>query len=479
MSHASRPSAAPPPAIVPWGATPARDLPGTGWMFALYLTVIAIEYGGLTSMFPILGVLRVSTVCAYSLALVLLVRVGRDAVVGTRQGKLLLFLTVFTAASLAWAIVQTHVVTTFRYMCDYLGLFLATAYLIDRPGRIKKLAIVATLVIILLFARNADLLTSSAGAERLVRFRTGYFMGDGNDFAWGVMTLLTFPIFLMLSPSGFVLRALGAAGGAIALIIVVLTQSRGGALALGGAVVFYALALSKRKAVAIVAVLILMVGVWAFAPSQFRNRIETIQDYQDDSSAQGRIRAWKAATAMAFDYPLGVGAGNFSSAYGRYYRPDDLTGWAANRWISAHSVYFKTLGEYGFIGAGAFIGLVIVTLIDNRRSLQICRGLGPASTLHEAWPGALSIGLVGYAVGGVFLGGVTYPHLFIATGLAVSCRRLALAAAEAAGAPGQVIPEVMPSRGPEPVRPGVRPRGRQSLHPVPAARSGSLAARGR
>jgi probable O-glycosylation ligase (exosortase A-associated) len=478
MTQAPKPSAAPPPAIVPWGATPARELPGTGWMFVLYLTVIAIEYGGLTGILPVLGVLRVSTVFAYLLAILLVVRLGRGAVVGTRQGKILLFLTIFTAASIVWAVVQTHVVTTFRYMCDYLGLFLTTAYLVDRPSRIKKLSIVGTLVVILLLARNADLLTSSAGAERLVRFRTSYFMGDGNDFAWGIMTFLTFPLFLMLSRSGLLWRALGAVGAASALIIVVLTQSRGGALALGGAVVFYAFVLSKRKVVSIAAVAVMIVVVWAFAPAQFRNRMETIQDYQEDGSAQGRIRAWKAATRMAFEYPLGVGAGNFSSAYGRYYRPDDLTGWAANRWISAHSVYFKTLGEYGFIGAGAFIGLIIITLVDNRRSLRICREVGPTSTLHEAWPGALSVGLIGYAVGGVFLGGVTYPHLFILTGLAVSARRLALAAGEAAGAPGHVVAEVMPSRG-EPIRPSVRPRGRQSLHPVPAARSGSLVVRGR
>lgn len=478
MAQPRTPSVVPPAAAGPWGATPAQELPGTGWLFGMYLAILVIEYGGLTGVFPFLRVLRVSTVLAYLLALVLLARVGRAAVVDSRQGKLLLFLTIFTAVSIAWAIVQTHVVTTFRYMCDYLGLFLTTAYLVDRPSRIKKLAIVGTLVVILLFARNLDLLTSAAGAERLVRFRTAYFMGDGNDFAWGVMTFLTFPLFLMLSRSGFLWQSLGAAGAVSAVIVVVLTQSRGGALALAGAVLFYAFVLAKRRPLAIAAVVIMMAGVWAFAPSQFRNRMETINEYQEDGSAQGRIRAWKAATRMAFDYPLGVGAGNFSSAYGRYYRPDDLTGWAANRWISAHSVYFKTLGEYGFIGAGCFIALIIGTLLDNMRSVRLCRELGASSMVHEAWPGALAIGLVGYAVGGVFLGGVTYPHLFILTGLAVSCRRLSLAAAERAAARQQpVVPEVMAARGPVPVRAPVPP-SRQSLHPVPVARVRPTTVRG-
>ena len=110
--------------------------------------------------------------------------------------------------------------------------------------------------------------------------------------------------------------------------------------------------LAKRKAATAIA-LVLVVGVaLLFAPSGYVNRMQSIDNYQDDSSAQGRIRAWKASARMAIDYPLGVGAGSFNSAFGRFYMPTDAQGWAPNRWISAHSVYFKVLGEYGFLGLG-------------------------------------------------------------------------------------------------------------------------------
>ena len=51
--------------------------------------------------------------------------------------------------------------------------------------------------------------------------------------------------------------------------------------------------------------------------------MNTMENYEEDSSAQGRLRAWHAARQMALDYPLGVGANNFSSAYGRFYIPAD------------------------------------------------------------------------------------------------------------------------------------------------------------
>jgi probable O-glycosylation ligase (exosortase A-associated) len=411
-SHASRPT-----------ATAPRPSDGTEWLFALYVAVLAIEYGGLSGLIPILKVTRFSTLAAYALAFTLLLRRGPGPFKDSRQGRILVFLTIFGGASVLWAVVQSYVPSTLRYMFDYLLLFYMTACLVDRPSRVRGIAVIGTLIILVTVLRNLDGLLSASGVGRMVRFTAAYFMGDGNDMGWGLATLLAFPVFLVLGRNGVLLRLLGLGGTLATVIAIVLTQSRGASLALAAAFLYYAFVVSKRRILAIVMILAMGIAAWSLTSGDYRGRMESIAAYEEDSSAQARIRAWTAAIEMAIDYPLGVGIGSFSSAYGRYYRSDDLQGYGALRWISAHSVYFKMLGEQGFIG----LFLLLVLLWTNLRDTHLLRlRLREASVegpMPDQWPSALTIGLVGYSVGGMFLGGVTYPHLFLISGLIVACRR--------------------------------------------------------
>ena len=117
-------------------------------------------------------------------------------------------------------------------------------------------------------------------------------------------------------------------------------------------------------------------------------------DYEDDSSAQGRLRAWNAALQMAIDFPLGVGANNFSRAYGRYYIPENTSGYGALRWISPHSVYFRVLGEYGYPGLALLLVAALVHLPRQPRRRgrhEAAPGGRPSDT--ENWPLLLNVGL--------------------------------------------------------------------------------------
>ena len=93
------------------------------------------------------------------------------------------------------------------------------------------------------------------------------------------------------------------------------------------------------------------------APSGYFGRMGTVADYEEDNSAQQRLQAWGAALRMALDHPLGVGAGNFNSAYGRRYNPSTVgegvsrVGWGNMRWISPHSIYFKPSGSTALAAA--------------------------------------------------------------------------------------------------------------------------------
>lgn len=461
-SPTARPLAVPPPVARPRPATAApatARLEGTDILFYGYVLLLAIEYLGLGSMFPVLKVIRLSTFLGYALFAAMIVKVGIGGLTAFRQTRLMMLFAGFTAATVLWAVVQAYVLTAFRAHVDYFALCVATIYLIDRPSRIDRLAFAFVAISTILVVRNLDRLGSEL---RVGTFRAGYFLGDGNDFAWGLNVLLPFAMHLIFGQRRILTRLFGLGGFLAGVVGIIGTQSRGATLALAAAMLYGWIMLAKRRAVGVAMFALLVVGVLAFAPSHYLNRIQSMTEYQEDSSAQGRLRAWTAAMQMAVDFPLGVGAHSFNSAFGRYYMPQDPEGWAAYRWISAHSVYFKVLGEYGILGLVLLVSIIVLNMRENgalRRQIQAAPERYP---IPPHWPVVLNVGMIGYAVSAMFLGGVTYPHLFILTGLTLSCRRLVDAAAAA-----DQQPEAAPPR-PEPaLAAGLRPVTPAAAGPAP------------
>jgi len=416
------------------------------WGLALLLTV---EYVGLAAEFSLIRVTRFATLLAYATFAVVVVNGGGGYALASRQGKLFLGLVAMAGASIFYAVVKSYVPAAFRAQVDYFALFVMAAAFFDRRSRVTRLAVVATGIVLVLVARNLDLLTSG---ERVGVFRAGYFLGDGNDFAWGLIALMPLPLFLMIGKHGVMARLFGLTGLAAIVFGVVGTQSRGATLAIVAAGLYYVLILSKRRVASIIVLAMLAAGAVALSPESYLTRV-TDTDVAADSSAQGRIRAWTAATRMAIDYPLGVGFGSFNSAYGRFYmaEADDVFDYGARRWISAHSIYFKVLGESGFIGLFLLLGIIWTNFRDNRLSLRFAIEHPDKSAIEDRWPALLNVGLVGFAVAGAFLGGLSYPHLYLLSGLAVACRLLTVD--RIVEAPPEPVRPQAPSRALLPTRP--------------------------
>lgn len=397
-----------------------RDVDVPAVAFGGLLLLIVLEYVGLGSQVGVLRALRVSTLVAYGTLLVVVINGGFAPAATSRQGRWLLGLLGMAVASLLYAVVRTYVPAVVRSHVDYFALFVTAAAVIDRRSRVKGLAVVLTAVGIVLVLRNLDQLTSGL---RVGAFNANVFMGDGNDFAWGLIALMPMPLYLMLGQHGVVMRLFGLAGITVAAFGVVGTQSRGATLGVAAAALYYLLFLSRKRLAGLVVIAALAVITLAFAPAGYLTRV-TDTDVSEDASAQGRIRAWTAATKMALDYPLGVGVGSFNSAYGRFYIADPDESFSSRRWISAHSIYFKVLGESGFIGLFLLLGLLVSNFRDNAMSARIARSQPDHCTIDDRWPALLNFGLVGYAVAGAFLGGLTYPHIYLLSGLSVACRRM-------------------------------------------------------
>lgn len=382
--------------------------------------LLVLDYLGLPSEFAALRVTRIATLAAYGMFLVVMLNGGLRVAVPSRQGRLLLGLLGMAAASLLYGVVKSYVPPVLRSQLDYFVLFVLSATVMINRQRVMRLAVVGTIIVLILTVRNADLLTSGI---RVGTFRAGTFMGDGNDFAWGIIALMPLPLFLMLGKNNVIVRLFGLLGVCSAAFAVVGTQSRGATLAVASAGLYYWLVLSRRRIAGLVTIAALTALAMTFAPQSYFSRIAET-DVETDSSAQGRLRAWGAAYQMALDYPLGVGVGSFNSAYGRYYMPEEDDVFSSRRWISAHSIYFKVLGESGFLGFILLIAVLVTNFRDNGRCLRFAREHPESSAIEDRWPALLNFGLIGYGVAGAFLGGLAYPHLYFLSGLTVACRQM-------------------------------------------------------
>lgn len=407
--------------------TGPRERTGGGGrlLFAGYLALLLVEYGGLSKLVPLLQAVRFSTILTYSMFLYVIFKHGLGAARGARQTRLLSLLVVFTALSVLWAIVQWNAFNAIRPLVDYMVLYVLTVLLVDRQERADALSWVTLVTVVHLVLRNADMLTSP---ERVGVFDAPYFMGDGNDFAWSMVILLPIVLNLALGRRSVVTRILALAGVAVCLFGIVGSGSRGAALGLVAALLYYWLLLSRHKAAGAAAIVLIVIGVGVFAPTTYFDRLQSIGTYEEDNSAQSRLQVWRAATKMAVDHPLGVGAGNFSSGYGRYYIPSESQNslaWGSRRWLSAHSIYFKMLGEYGFLGLLLLLAVIHANLRDNAATRRLVLEDPQSHAFAPTWPALVNMSIVGYAVCGAFLGGISYPHLFLLSALSVATHQSA------------------------------------------------------
>jgi probable O-glycosylation ligase (exosortase A-associated) len=395
----------------------------TRWLFLGYLLLLLVEYTGLPNDLPILKAIRFSTILSYSLLALTLMQVGLTVPFRTRSMKLFIAFIIFTMVSVLWAVVRKNAFDSIRPFVDYTVLFVLMFCLVDRQKRLDMLSWAFVVIACVLFVRNA----AKLGQEtRAGGFSAPYFMGDGNDFAWNMLVMLPVILNLCFGQRGMLTRLAGLGGAAVCVFSIVGTTSRGGTLGLIGIVLFVWLFISKRKLLGVALLALGATAVLALAPANYLTRMQSISTYEEDSSAQARLTAWGAAFDMAIDFPLGVGAGNFSSAYGRHYMAtptESAIGWANQRWLSAHSIYFKVLGEYGFLGVALLLWIMIGIFIDNWRTAKRAPAHGRGALISSHWPALVTASLVGFALGGIFLGGISYPHLFIIAGLSAAAQR--------------------------------------------------------
>lgn len=249
---------------------------------------------------------------------------------------------------------------------------------------------------LLVLGAKGGVFTVLFGGNERVWGPPGTFIEDNNEFGLALIIAIPMLRFLQMQIRSRIGRWIMTGGMLLCAVAAIGTQSRGALLAISAMTVVLWWR-GKNRIMSGLIIAVSAVSLMAFMPEKWFDRMNTIETYEQDSSAQERLAAWSAAWGIARDYPLGVGFNTVKQDLFDKYSHNPLAGARA-----AHSIYFQVMGSHGFGGLALFLLVWIITF----RHAGWLRKQG-AKIPEARWCadlGAMSqVALVGYAVGGAFL----------------------------------------------------------------------------
>jgi probable O-glycosylation ligase (exosortase A-associated) len=244
------------------------------------------------------------------------------------------------------------------------------------------------------------------------------FLSDNNAISIALIVTLPLMYYLTTTVSSKWFRW-GMFGAMLLCGMAILgTQSRGAFLAILAMLVTFWLKSRRKLALGLVLVPLVPLAI-GFMPDKWMGRMQSIETYESDTSAMGRLNTWKMLFNLANDRPL-VGGG-FEP-----YTPKtfETYGLEFDTVHTAHSIYFQMLGEHGYVGLSLFLALGIVCWMASRTLIQASR-----DRPDLVWAGdlarAIQVSLVGFAVGGAFVNIAYWELLYYIIIVLMAARNLA------------------------------------------------------
>jgi putative inorganic carbon (HCO3(-)) transporter len=243
---------------------------------------------------------------------------------------------------------------------------------------------------------KGGIFTLRSGGQYRVWGPTGTFIDGNNEIALALVMTIPLMYYLMsLIPNKWGKRAM-IASMVLCALSALGSYSRGAAIAMAAMLCFLWLKSPKKAALGTALVVLAPLAVLVM-PSQWHERIDTINTYEEDSSAMGRINAWRMAINLTADRPLiGGGFEIYDQMVFRLYAPvpEDVH--------AAHSIYFQVLGEHGYVGLLLYLTLGFLTW---RTGTWVIRNTDKLPEL--AWAAhvvkMIQVSLLGFMVGAAFL----------------------------------------------------------------------------
>ncbi len=258
------------------------------------------------------------------------------------------------------------------------------------------------------FGIKGGIFTIKSGGSAHVLGPPGGFISGNTEI--GLALVMIFPLiwYLYLNAEKKWIQISLMASLFLTPIAILGTQSRGAFLAIVAMTAFLWLK-SRKKLALFAAILLLAPLLLMFMPQSWHDRMGTIKDHETDGSAMGRIQAWNFAYQMALQRPLGGGFESFTKQNYDRFTPGLVTE-GTGKYHDVHSIYFEVLGEHGFVGLGVFLILFFLSWGIASKIMKLSK-----SSTEDKWAydlaSMIQVSIIGYAVGGAFLG-LAYFDLF-------------------------------------------------------------------
>lgn len=280
-----------------------------------------------------------------------------------------------------------------------------TLMLLTEPKRIHQLVWVIALSLGF-YGIKGGIFTILTGGGYHVYGPSGTFIGGNNEM--GLALLMTIPLmrYLQLEATQGWLK-LGLTGAIVFSLVAVLgTQSRGALVGLVVMGLFFVWK-SPRKALFFLLMGLAIPLILGFMPESWWERMGSIQNYEQDASAMGRIIAWKFAYNVALENFMG---GGFNALV--------ISGMR-----DVHSIYFEVMSEHGFFGLLLYLLLLAFTWLSagwilkhskKHEELKWARNLAPM----------LQVSGIAYCACGAFLGLAYFDLIYLLVAITVATRKL-------------------------------------------------------
>jgi putative inorganic carbon (HCO3(-)) transporter len=245
------------------------------------------------------------------------------------------------------------------------------------------------------YSAKGGLFTIATGGGFIVYGPDGSFIAGNNELA--IAALMTIPLMAYLykiSVNKWVRRGLMVAMP-LSFVAAIGTQSRGALLAFIAVMLFFWLK-SDRKVILGVGITVISIMILALMPDTWYKRMDTIQTYEEDSSAMGRINAWEYAYNAANHNILGVGFDSWSPITFAMYAPNPRDVHAA------HSIYFSVLADHGWIGLIMFLSIFYLSWRKLKSLIKTTSNQEDSYEINLLTR-MLQVSLIAYFVGGAFL----------------------------------------------------------------------------
>lgn len=290
-----------------------------------------------------------------------------------------------------------------------------TMMLMTTPLRVNLLVWIIALSLGF-YGIKGGLFTIATGGAHRVLGPPKSFIENRGDIGTALNMVIPLMRYLQLTATRFWIKH-GMTGAMVLTAFAVIgTQSRGAMLGTV-ALLFFLFLKSRKKFFYTILAAVTAVMIFSFMPQEWHERMHSIENYQEDASAMGRINAWTFAFNLAKDRFTGGGFNTFRGPSFAVYAPNPTDV------HDAHSIYFEVLGEHGFVGLTLFLTLALMAWNTASRIRKTAKGNPEISWMGDL-AAMIQVSMVAYAVGGSFIGQAYFDLYYVLIALLVACKMM-------------------------------------------------------